>query len=126
MDRRRGRKRTHETALEVASKPLGASDMAAILAKLDAVLAEQHELRRLVHRMTVPVDVLSTGEAAKRLGCAGSTMERLAARSIFTDARAPERRVTGCPRIYYADEIDAYRAEGERGVNRIRDELGRN
>jgi len=99
--------------------------MAEVLRKLDAVLTEQHELRRLVHRMTVPVDVLSRDQAAKRLGVSLHTLKRLTARAIFTDARSPERRSAGVNRVYYADEIDTYRSEGKKGVERLRKEFGR-
>ncbi len=100
-------------------------DLATIASKLDAVLFEQHQLRQLLHRMTVPVNVLSASQASSRLGVSASTLDRITARAVFTDARAPERRVKGAPRTYYADEIDVYRSEGEKGVKRLRVELGR-
>lgn len=92
---------------------------------LSAVLAEQHELRRLVHKMTVVVEVLTTEQAAARLGRHVNTLTRLAARRVFTDARPVGRQVMGSPRLYYADELEAYRSGGENGVKRLRKELGR-
>jgi hypothetical protein len=108
---------------------LGAGLKAALAeqgAKLDAVLAEQHELRRLVHRMTVPVDVVLIDEAAKRIGTSRRTLERLTARGVFSDGRAPERRGAGSDRVYFADELEVYKHEGAKGVARLREELGRN
>jgi hypothetical protein len=111
---------------DATAAPAGNREFATILAKLDAVLAEQHELRRLVHRMTVVVDVLQMPEAAQRLGVSPRTVERLAARCVFTDARSPERRLARVARLFFADELDVYRIEGERGVKRLREALGRN
>ncbi len=100
-------------------------DLAMIASKLDAVLLSQHKLQQLVHRMTVPVDVLSLDEAANRLCRSKSTVRLLHVRRVFTDGRAPERRIARSPLIFYADEIEAYRSEGEKGVKRLRVELGR-
>lgn len=97
----------------------------AILAKLDAVLAEQHELRRLVHKLAVPVNVLDKAAAAARIGVSARTLERVTAAAVFTDARPPERRTAGTSRRYYADELDVYRSDGAAGVRRLRDQLGR-
>lgn len=110
----------------VAPGPAGAADMAKVLAKLDVVIAEQHELRRLVHRLTVVVDVVNIKEAARRLSRCVRTMKLLAARRIFTDGRAPENRVRGADLVFYADEIEVYKLEGAKGVARLREELGRN
>lgn len=131
VDRRRGRKRASEagdslTTATAAPSAAGTGDLTAVLAKLDAVLAEQHELRRLVHRMTVPVEVVSLAEAARRLSCSTKSVKRLHAGRLFTDGRPPEKRVAGADLVFYADEIDAYRADGERGVKRLREQLGRN
>jgi hypothetical protein len=109
-----------------APTPIGQADNAAILAKLDAVLAEQHSLRLLVHRLTVPVDVLNIEQAAARLAVSVRTMERLTARELFTDARPPGRRVARVPRVYYADELEIYRTEGEPGLREHRERFGRN
>lgn len=99
--------------------------LADLAAKLDAVLAEQHELRRLVHRMTVPVSVLTTAQAAERIGRSERVLCTITARGVFTDGRSPQNRVKGAPRLYYADELDVYRSEGEAGVRRLRAALGR-
>lgn len=104
----------------------GAADGAAILARLDAILAEQHELRRLVHRMTVVTETINLKEAARRLSRSPDTVKGLAARGIFSDGRAPENRVAGAALVFYADEIEVYRADGRAGVERLRKELGRN
>lgn len=126
MDARRKRKpATAARETTTVPRPMGAADTAAILAKLDAVLSEQHELRRLVHRITVPVEVCNLREAAKRLCRSTKWVKTLVARGVFTDGRSPDRRVGGADLIFYADEIDIYRTEGERGVNRLRTELGR-
>jgi hypothetical protein len=131
VDIRRGKKGrvivppVAQSVPQPAAQPAGAADFAAVLAKLDAVIDGQHELRRLVHRMTVVVDVLSSPVAAKRLGVSVRTLERITARGIFTDARAPERRVPGADRVYFADEVQVYITDGERGVERLRKELGR-
>ena len=99
---------------------------AAILAKLDAILQEQHAIRQLVRRLTVVTETISTAEAARRLSRSVSTVEQLVARGVFTDGRAPEKRVPGSARVFYADEVEVYRSDGEPGVARLRAELGRN
>lgn len=99
-------------------------DVAEILAKLDAILTEQHELRRLVHRMTVPVEVCNLTEAARRLSRSTKWVKQLVARQVFTDGRPPGKRVAGADLLFLADELDVYRAEGERGVERLREDLG--
>lgn len=104
----------------------GTSEFAAILAKLDAVLQEQHELRRMVNRLTLPVEVVNIAEAARRIARSTRTVKSLVARGIFSDGRAPETRVRGADLVFFADEIEVYRIEGERGVKRLREQLGRN
>ncbi len=98
---------------------------AAILAKLDAVLQEQHELKRLVHKLAAPVDVLHARQAAERIGRSTRTLERMLLSGVFTDGRAPGARTKGSPRLFFTDELDVYRLEGEAGVLRLRVELGR-
>jgi hypothetical protein len=93
--------------------------------KLDAILSELHDLRAHVYRLALPVDVLTQQQAAARLGKCSRTLHTLATRGVFSDGRAPGNRVKGSPRLYYADEIDVYRAEGEAGVRRLRGEVGR-
>ena len=44
---------------------------------------------------------------------------------VFTDGRPPGKRVAGSARLIFADELEAYRADGEAGVNRIRGDRGR-
>lgn len=125
MDRRRGRKQANSnngaTAL-VAELPRPDSSTDA---KLDAVLSELHELRRLVHRIAVPLETVNLAEAARRLCRSTKTVKRLHARRLFSDGRPPELRVAGADLVFFADEIDAYRLEGEMGVKRVREELGR-
>lgn len=99
--------------------------MATTEEKLDAVLTELHDLKRLFHRMLLPAEVVPTAEAARRLGCCTKTVNTLAVRGVFTDGRPPGKRVAGNARLYYADEIEVYRAEGEAGVRRLRFGLGR-
>lgn len=93
--------------------------------QLNAVLAELHAIKRIVHRLAVPVDVLNSAAAAERLSRSVKTIKRLHARGIFTDGRAPGNRKPGADLVFLADEIEVYRAEGEAGVRRLRDELGR-
>jgi hypothetical protein len=100
-------------------------DADALAAKLDAVLTELHDVKRVVYRLAVPVDVLTHAQAASRLGRSERTLSTLAARGVFTDGRAPGNRVKGAPRLYYADELDVYRAEGEAGLRHLRETLGR-
>ncbi len=128
MDTRRGARRqlaSESRDEREQPRPIGGADFAMVIAKLDAVLTEQHELRRLVHRITVPVDVVNIAEAAKRLSRCKRTVKALVARGIFTDGRAPENRVRGADLVFFADEIEVYRTEGEKGVKRLRKELGR-
>lgn len=129
MDPRRSRTRREQLASghasPVATISAGVSDNTAILAKLDVLIAEQHELRRLVHKLAVPVDVLLSRDAAKRIGVSLRTLEGLTSTGLFSDARAPERRGRGSPRTYFTDELDVYRTDGEVGVKRLRRELGR-
>lgn len=108
-----------------APAPLGAADFATVMAKLDAILAEQHELRRLVHKMTIVTETINLAEAARRLSRSEVTIRRLVARAIFSDGRAPENRKPGADLVFYADEIEIYRSEGEKGVKRLREHLGR-
>lgn len=122
------RRKTGEAGQQTASAPpgpAGAADNAAILAKLDAILTEQHELRRLVHRMAVVTETITIDEAARRLFRSRRSVENLAARQVFTDGRPPDKRVRGSPLVFYADEIEVYRSDGEAGVARLRKELGR-
>lgn len=93
--------------------------------KLDAVLTELHDLKRLFHRMLLPAEVVPTAEAARRLGCSRRHLVSLTARGVFTDGRPPSGRRPRVPRLYYADELDVYRAEDEAGVRRLRFGLGR-
>lgn len=131
MDTRRKRNQTatEEPKAEPAVPPtqkLGSNDNAEIHRKLDALLAEQHELRRLMHRMTVPVETLNLRETARRLSRSTKWVRRIQAKQVFTDGRPPELRVAGADLVFYADEIDVYRTDGEKGVARLRRELGRN
>ena len=80
---------------------------------------------RIVNRNAVPVDLVDTDEAARRAGVSKTTLRYLAMRSVFTDGRPPEKRVKQCPRRWYADEVAAYRTEGEAGVRRLREQTGR-
>jgi hypothetical protein len=96
-----------------------------VLAKLDVVIDGQHELRRLVHRMTVVTETIRIAEVARRLSRSTRTVESLVARRVFTDARPPDNRVQGADLVFYADEIEVYRTDGVRGVERLRKELGR-
>jgi hypothetical protein len=121
---RRTDKHSDRTAA-TAPAPAGGRDFAAVLAKLDIVIAEQHELRRLVHRMTVVTEVVNLKEAARRLSRTTRTVEKLFARNVFSDGRAPDNRVRGANLVFYADEVEVYRAEGVKGVARLRKELGR-
>lgn len=89
------------------------------------IKAQLHDLRAMVARLCVPVDVLHTADVARRLGRSEKTVKRLFARGVFTDARPPGKRVAGSDRLTYADEVAAYLAEGEAGVRRVRQELGR-
>lgn len=130
MDRRRGRKQAignnGGTALVAElPRPATATDPSTN-AKLDAVLSELHELRRLVHRIAVPLETVTLTEAARRLCRSTKTVKRLHARRLFSDGRPPELRVAGADLVFFADEIDAYRLEGEMGVKRVRESLGRN
>lgn len=103
----------------------GALDNAAILAKLDVVIAEQHELRRILHRLAVPVETINLAEAAKRLCRSTKWVKRIQVKRVFTDGRPRDRQVAGADLVFFADEIEVYRAEGEKGVKRLRHELGR-
>lgn len=132
MDARRTRARRVEVAGQqqpVPPAPAGRGDFATVLAKLDAVLdavlAEQHELRRLVHKIAVPIQTVSLTEAAARLCRSTKWLKRVQARAVFTDGRPPDRRVAGADLVFFADEIEVYRLEGEPGVRRLRAEMGR-
>lgn len=95
-------------------------------------LAERvEELAAVVHRLTTtiqsrlapPVDRLTLQEAAKRIGIGASTLSKVSSRGVFSDARP--NKVAGSKRLYLADELDAYAADGEAGVARLRKLLGR-
>lgn len=101
------------------------TQFAAIHAKLDVILAELHEFRRIINRLVLPAEVINVAEAARRLARSAKTLRLLHARRVFTDGRAPECRRAGSPLVFYADEIETYREEGERGVKRLREKLGR-
>jgi len=107
------------------------ADYGKVLTKLDdltksnALVADAlHKLRNaIVQRLEPPATLLRIGDAAKRAGISVPTMRRLDARGVFTDHRRGKGQ--GSMRTYYADEIDTYRQYGERGVQRLREELGR-
>jgi len=100
--------------------------LAAVVSKLDTILAELHEVRRAQSQFIVPVDVLTAAEAARRIGVSERTLRRrYVATGVLSDAREPGRRGTNSPRQFYADEIEVLKAEGEGGVRRLREQLGR-
>ena len=93
-------------------------------ASLNLMADALHKLRNvIVQRLEPPATLLRIDEAAKRAGISVPTMRRLDARGVFTDHRRGKGQ--GSMRTYYADEIDTYRQYGERGVQRLREELGR-
>jgi hypothetical protein len=102
----------------VTAAPMTAADAAEIKAQL-------HDLRAMVARLCVPVDVLHTAEVARRLGRSVPTVNRLFARGVFSDARPPGTRRPGSDRLTFGDEVAVYLAEGEAGVRRLRESLGR-
>jgi hypothetical protein len=125
-DSRRGKKRPTSPSESVQSPvPSPEEFQRLVLAKLDVVIDGQHELRRLVHRMTVVTETIRIAEVARRLSRSTRTVESLVARRVFTDARPPDNRVQGADLVFYADEIEVYRTDGVRGVERLRKELGR-
>lgn len=107
------------------------TDSGKILAGLEGLKKSQelmadalHKLRNaIVQRLEPPADLIRIGDAAKRAGISVPTMRRLDARGVFTDHRRGKGQ--GSMRTYYADEIDTYRQYGEAGVQRLREELGR-
>jgi hypothetical protein len=108
------------TAVEVQPDAL-----AVIMAKIESLEATVHRLTNAVcNRLEVPADRLTLAEAAKRAGCSARTLEKVAARKVFTDHR--RGRTQGAARLYLADEIDVYAAEGEAAVIRYREQMGRN
>lgn len=94
----------------------------------DLILAEIRNLATTVHRLEqtvrckieTPVVTLALDQAEER---AGRTLDRANRLGVFTDLRGGKTQ--GSKRMYYADEIDAFRTDGAEGVRRLRRELGR-
>lgn len=107
-------------------------DLAAVMAKLEELShqqeelsQQQHEMGMMLRKITVPTETINIREAAKRLTRSTKWVHNLHVRQVFTDGRAPELRTRGSALVFYADEIEVYRTEGEKGVARLRRELGR-
>lgn len=98
--------------------------LAARFARLEeAVEIGLHRLETLIRaKLAPPVRQLRLAEAAK-LGFARRTLQRMVARRVFTDDRAGKRK--GSPVKLYEDELKVFRTDGEKGVLRLREELGR-
>jgi hypothetical protein len=99
--------------------------LAQLMAKLEVIMTLNHQVLRELQRLSTPVDLVDTEEAARRAGVSVRTLVRLTAMQVFTDGRPPEKRGTKAPRRYYADEVNLYRTEGEDGVRRFQEEQGR-
>lgn len=96
-----------------------------VMAELQVVKSMLHDLTAILHRLAVPVQVLTTEQVAERLGRDVRTVHRLYAGGVFSDARPPGKRVKSSPRLTYADEVAAYTADGVNGVRRVQEQLGR-
>ena len=92
--------------------------------KIERLETAVHQLTvALRTRLEVPAELLRIDAAAKRMGIAPSTLAKLSAKGIFTDNRAGKGQ--GSTRLFYGDECDCYRHDGEQGVARYRAEMGR-
>lgn len=96
-----------------------------IMKRLTIIEGQNHHLLRLVQQLSIPVEVMRCEQAAKCLGVSAKTLKRWAATGIFTDARPLEKQRTTVARVFFADEIEAYRGEGEAGVRRVQKVKGR-
>lgn len=98
-----------------------------LAAKVDALAelmdARLHRLEAYIRsRLAPPARQLTLAQAAK-LGFPKRTLQRLIAAGVFTDDRGGKRAGSACK--LYEDELKEWRANGEAGVRRLRDELGR-
>jgi hypothetical protein len=95
-----------------------------LAARIDELVLVVHRLEQTVRsRLAPPADRLTRAEAAARIGVGEGTLAKVAARGVFTDGRP--NKVAGSARLYLADELDAYAADGAAGVARLRKLLGR-
>jgi hypothetical protein len=106
------------------------------IARLEAAMREVTEQQRQVAdglfrlqqtvqcKVAAPAQVLDIHQAANRIGKSPRTLEKIAAKGVFTDGRPHDKR-RGSKRLFLGDEIDIYRAEGAQGVERLRKELAR-
>jgi hypothetical protein len=94
-----------------------------LAAKVDALTATVDRLTRVIQSRLAPPARQLTYAQAERLGFSRRALERAVSRGVFTDDR-PDK--SGSRRVrLYEDELGVYRSDGESGVRRLREELGR-
>lgn len=103
----------------------GTATIAELAARIEELTLTVHRLERTVRcKVAAPVDRLTLEEAAVRLGRSTAGFEHVVRSGLFTDPRPADKR-RGSKRLFLADEIDVYATDGERGVERLRADLGR-
>lgn len=91
--------------------------------KIDRLTAVVHQLERVVRgRLAPPTEVLDYDGIAAR-GWPRRTVERAAAAGVFSDRRSGKRQ--GSKRLFLLDELEAFFVDGESGVRRLREAMGR-
>lgn len=93
--------------------------------RFNAVLAEQQRMVRLLYKIAMPVPVMTQAEAAKFFGRSTKWVRKRFADGTFSDTRPPDLRSRGANRGVFADEAEVYRAEGEDGLRRLKEIMGR-